>query len=130
MPSGAGLNRVHKTVTLSASGDSGPLCQEARYFANWLVMVTKVNGTVTGPSVTVYGTTDPNTAGVNGAVATATNWSVLDAPSSVGAVIVNPITVVDGTQHMIHKSPILAIRLLANAFTGGGSVQFDITVSP
>lgn len=124
--SGAGLNRVHKSTTLAASGDSGAFATEAKFWTKWTFMVSKT-GTVTTPQITFYGTTDPNTAS-----GSASNWSVLVAPAEQTGTgsVVNPITATDGTQMMQFSGPLLAVRITTNAFTGGGSVTIDTLVTP
>lgn len=138
------LCRVHRSLTLTANQDTyllgafyasgnapgaGFTFPNDRYLPcdvfglTELYWIVTFNGTVTGPSISFFGTTDPLTAcggqGGNG------RWSLLPAPSeqtSTGT-IANPITAAG--QAMQYKGMIHAWRITTNGFTGGGSVTID-----
>ncbi len=134
----AGNARAKQVVTLSAGTDTGPFMLEAKGFKNWFFTFFG-NGTITGGSVTVYGTIDEATSGVMAPVApmgyalptfvSAGNWFPLLAPSEqavAAASEANPVTVFNGTQLTMFNRGLYAVRLVANAYTGGGTISVEV----
>ena len=132
----SGFGRAHRLIQLTAGQDSSLLPiytsngfqpgWEARGFKSYTFQVS-YTGTVPGTlSLLVYGTVDPLTARGS---AVAPRWFILPANAAqTGAgVIANPVTVADGTQSMQYSAGNLeAWRIVANAFTGGGTINIDV----
>ena len=150
----AGLIRAHRKITLVASQDtytmnslyaSGTAPSSAtsliypndRYLPADVAGFTKftftfgTTGTVTTPSVSIYFTNDPVTAsGLNSFAGTGI-WNLMAAPAEQGAatVVANPWIGTAGS-YMQFFAPMLAYRITANAFAGGGSVIVDMLALP
>ncbi len=151
----AGLIRAHRRITLTASQDTYTLgamyasgnvptatfvYPNDRYLPADVAGFTKFTftvgstGTVTTPSITFYYTNDPLTAsGLLSQPGTGI-WTPMAAPSEQSGTgsLANPITVIGGAtgQYMQFFAPMLAYRIVSNAFTGGGSVLVDVVALP
>jgi hypothetical protein len=92
------------------------------------------SGTVSGPSILFYYTNDPLTASGLLSFAGTGIWDLMAAPSdqSGTGAIANPVTIIGGStgQYMQFFAPILAYRIVSNAFTGGGNVLIDMVALP
>jgi hypothetical protein len=122
-----------------AGTDTGPFLLEAKAFEHWGFSFFGT-GTITGGQVSILGTYDEDTAGILAffnptpgyvpqTLPSASRWFPLVAKSTQteqDALIENPITVFDGTHQMIYDGPLFAVRLVANAYTGGGSIRVDV----
>jgi hypothetical protein len=87
-------------------------------------------GTVTTPSISFYYTNDPLTASGLASFGGTGIWNLMASSSDqsgTGAVS-NPITVI-GSYFQVF-APMLAYRIVSNAFTGGGSVIIDVLALP
>ena len=109
-------------TTAGASGDSGPTCQEAKFWTKWAFSLA---GTFTGYSVMIYGTMDPATAVGNGS-----NWFEIpaEAVQSGTGVEANPLT--SNVQSLSYDRPLLAVRALASGPSATGSVQVLVMAVP
>lgn len=147
----AGLVRAHRTLTLAASVDtyvtgayyaSGAVPTATYIYPNDRYLLADVagftkftfqystSGGVVGPSVSLYYTNDPNTAaGINSFAGTGI-WTLMAAPSEQTGTgsVANPLTTPG--QYMQFFAPMLAYRVVTNAFTGGGSVIINMEGLP
>ena len=147
----AGIVRAHRKLTLPASTDtyvtgayyaSGAVPTASYVYPNDRYLPADVagftkftfsvgsTGTVTTPSISFYYTNDPLTASGLASFGGTGIWNLMAAPaaqSGTGA-IANPVTAI-GT-YMQFFAPMLAYRIVTNAFTGGGSVVVDMIALP
>ena len=136
----AGTNRARATKILVAGTDTGPFLLEAKGFEHWHFSFFQIGGTVTGGQVTILGTTDESTAGILAffnptpgyvpqTLPSRQDWFPLVAKATQtesDATVENPITVFDGSHQLPYDGALFAVRLVTNAFVGGGSIRCQI----
>lgn len=148
----AGIVRAHRKITLAASQDTYVLgayyasgnaptatfvYPNDRYLLADVAGFTKFTfstgstGTVTTPSISFYYTNDPLTASGLASYGGTGIWNLMAAPAdqSGTGTLANPVTT-PGTGYMQFFAPMLAYRIVSNAFTGGGSVVIDMIALP
>jgi hypothetical protein len=124
----AGLLRIGSSgpkvilTTSAASADSGPQCQEGKFWKTWTFALA---GVFTNYSVTLYGTLDAATA-----AGTAANWFQLPSPSTDAdtGTVQNPLTATN--QSMEYGSALLAVRAVATGIGQTGTVSVLVNATP